>query len=1133
MKCFKYKKNNILALALSLLMVVSTVLVPYNRVVAEELPNDLQRALIPKPLTYEINDGKFTLNEDTVINVKGKTEDETNKLLTTGEFLADKLQTSTGFELSVVKNNDVVDNSIVLMTVDNDELEAEGYSLDVTTDGVKVVANQPAGVFNGVQTVRQLLPAAIEKQTLVSDVAWDMPCSSIVDKPEYDYRGSMLDVSRHFFTADEVKRHIDNLAQYKINKLHLHLTDDQGWRLEIKGSMYNEELSKLKTIGAQTSTSINGIKPGQYTQEEFKDIVEYASIRNIEIIPEFDMPGHSWAALVSLEFLNSTADGKPHSGTYDNTKPYEGTDVGFSTFECRNEKTYEFVEEVIKQVAEISPSKYIHIGGDEAHSTSNEDYTYFINRVSDIAKKYNKIPIGWQDYDKAVTDKAGTVTQFWSTGNKKMNAGVSYILSPADFAYLDMKYDNNCPYGLSWAGLNPIPDTYNWDPTNYGSKDYIVGIEAPLWAETLGTIDAVDYMAFPKMLSHAEIGWTPKVNRSWDEYKQRLTKHGERLANQGINFFKDEDIWQVPYEPLNTTWSMDEGVGTITKDSTGSHDGRIVGGVQWVDGVKGKGLKLDGNGYIDLGIKDLKGNWSAGMWVNRKANTSTNTVLLSGSEGEIKLEQWKNTYKVGITKFGVIDSTFDYSTPEGEWVYLTFVCDDTGTNLYANGEYKGRVSTKIAGPVTRIGANAKSGLDDSGNLFACIDEVSVFNRVLSADEIKDLAKLPDSVNKEELQALYDEYLTLNEADYTVASWQDFKVVMDEVKDILANAQVSQEEVDNAKVALQQAKDALVEKEVVVKDELQATVDKYAEYVEADYTPVTWVAFKDALEEANKVLADANATQQQVNDAKDALETAAGLLEKVVIDENTNKTLLEIAVSVADKITEKDLENVVPAVVREFKAALEEANKVLADANATQEQINHAFDRLSNVMRYLEFFKGDKKDLEAFYNQVKDLEEGKYIASTWPEFKEALSKAESVLGDENAMVDEIEKTHTNLIKAFLNLRLVPNKDALKDLIGEANSLNSANYTNASWNAMQDTLTKAKAVYENPEASQAEVDKAHDLLTKAIAGLVMKPNTPKPGDDTAIKTGDNNNMLELGTMLLLCGVATVLLKRRKDD
>ena len=254
------------------------------------------------------------------------------------------------------------------------------------------------------------------------------------------------------------------------------------------------------------------------------------------------MPSHAWAALVSLSFLNSTEDGRPPANGYDNTRPYEGWDVGFNSLECRNEKTYEFIDEVFRQVSEISPSKYIHIGGDEAHVTSHDDYVYFMNRVTEIAKKYGKTPIGWQNYDTAVEDPEGTVTQFWSTGNAKFEEGINYVVSPADHAYMDMKYDSDCPYGLEWATHNPVDDSYNWDPTDYGSKDQIVGVETCLFTETIATDEALDYMIYPRVLGHAEIGWTAKEDRSWDEYKTRLATHDARLELQGIGYKRDAMI---------------------------------------------------------------------------------------------------------------------------------------------------------------------------------------------------------------------------------------------------------------------------------------------------------------------------------------------------------------------------------------------------------------------------------------------------------------------------------------------------------------------------------------------------------------------------------------------------------------
>ena len=1001
--CNKKSLRVSMALALAAAMPLASVVSPLKTVNAAEEPVTLERQLIPLPVDYEVTQDKFTISEDTNIYVKGLDDEQTDELYeNVGEYLASKLRPSTGYELPVIKgDNEGTGNIAIVISDSESDLGEEGYKINTTVDGLTVTANQPAGAFRAVQTVRQLLPADIEKRELVEGVSWDIPCSNIDDKPEYEYRGSHLDVTRHFFSVEDVKRYIDNMAQYKMNKLHLHLSDDQGWRLEIKGSMYGEDLSKLNTIGAQTSTSINGIKAGQYTQEDYKELVAYAADRYVEIIPEFDMPGHSWAALVSLNFLNSTEDGKPHSGNYDNTKPYEGIDVGFSTFECHNEKTYEFIDEVFRQVSEISPSKYIHIGGDEAHSTSSEDYAYFMNRVTEIAQKYGKTPIGWQNYDGVVEDKEGTVTQFWSTGNAKLMDGIKYVVSPADYAYMDMKYDSDCPLGLQWAGYNSIEDTYSWDPTNYGDKENIVGIEACLWSETLANNDHLDYMAYPKILSHAEIGWTPKELRSWDTYKPRLIAHGERLENQGIKFNKDEDIWEVPYEPVNGIWNLDEGKGNTITDTEGKYTGTLQGEVSWIDGVKGSALDFNGNGYVDLNIKDLKGDWSIGMWVNRGEATGNNAALISGNEGEIKLEQYNNTKKVGITKFGETDATFNYTAPIDEWVHLAFVSDDNGTTLYVNGEYQDHLDLTIKGPVGRLGANAKAGLADSGNMVGSMDEVSIYNRALTADEVKELAKLP--------------------------------------------------EIDS------------------------------------------------------------------------------------------NKTALKIAIDLANGITDEDLKGVIPAVANEFKAARDEANAVYNDASATQEQVNNAFDRLASAMHMLDFKQGDKTALKAFIDKVSGLEADKYTTDTWAAFDKELDEANAVYNDENAMQEEVNNAYKELVTAFLNLRLIPDKSLLEDLINQAEGLNSTNYTKATFDGLTKALDEAKAVFDDPNATQEQVNNAKATLEKAIAGLQANSSTPSNVDSTAktpvnngdttasVKTGDSANIS--GMMLVLGGCATVALLTRK--
>ncbi|MGG7176802.1 beta-N-acetylhexosaminidase [Clostridium paraputrificum] len=493
-----------------------------NTVETEEI------ALIPKPLNYEVGEGEFILTEDTSIYVMGNSSEETEEVYKVAEFIRDKFRPSTGFELDIIKSDDVPPGNIYLTTLGGEENKGnEGYQIVTTEEGVKLVGNKAEGLFRAVQTLRQLLPSSIEKRTLVTDVEWKIPFSTIKDSPEYGYRGLMIDVARHFFTVDEIKRQIDFASQYKINKIHMHLSNDQGWRLEIK------KWPNLTIKGG--STEVGGGSGGYYTQEDFKELVRYASERYIEVIPEFDMPGHTNAALASYGFLNENGR---------ESALYMGIDIGFSTLMCRDEKTYEFIEDIIKEVVEISPSQYIHIGGDEANSTEKSDYDYFIGRVTKLVEKYGKTPIGWDPAGTVPEISENFILQNWSDSNKWTNQkNLKKIISIAGKTYLDMKYKEGSDYGLVWAGFNPIEDAYKWDPTDYAPKDEVIGIEAPLWSETIINSKAMDYMIYPRLLGHAEIGWSTKESRIWEDYRNRLKFHAMRMKNQGIEYYSDPEIY--------------------------------------------------------------------------------------------------------------------------------------------------------------------------------------------------------------------------------------------------------------------------------------------------------------------------------------------------------------------------------------------------------------------------------------------------------------------------------------------------------------------------------------------------------------------------------------------------------------
>lgn len=1131
----KYAK---VALAAVLTVAVAGTSVPFTAldVKAEDASAAQSNTIIPKPLEYNADEsgGEFVLEADSEIYISGDAEVE--KI---GTYLQEEFGKSTGYELPVMTGEGASAEDILLAADGDEALGEEGYTITVGESGIKVSGYDAHGIFNGVQTLRQLFPADIENTTVVSGVEWAAPYCDIYDKPEYSYRGAMIDSARHFFSVESVKRQIDHMAKYKINKLHLRLADDQGWRLEIKGETETgESYDKLRTIGASTSCSTNGYRPGQYTQEEFRELAEYAADHYVEIIPEFDMPGHSWAALVSLEYLNSTEDGKPHSGNYDNTKPYDGWDVGFSTLECRNENTYKFIEEVIKQAAPLYPSKYIHIGGDEAHSTSTEDYTYFMNRVTEIAQKYGKTPIGWQNYDSVVestvADKDNTVTQYWLTDGAKYKDGVKYVVSPANYAYMDMIYDSSCPYGLQWAGPNPIDDAYNWDPTNYlpegGSKDQIVGIEAPLFGETLATDEALDYMIYPRLMGHAEIGWTPKENRDWNEYKTRMIAHGERLRNQGIGFFEDENYWEKPVIPLSTAWSMDEGEGTQIVDAGREYTGTISGDVQWIEGQYGTALDFN-SGYVDLNIQGMGQRWTVAAWVNREDNPATNSSLICGSEGEIKLEQYNGTNKVGLTQFGVVDETFEYEAPVGEWVHLAFVSDGSSTSLYVNGVLTDTIDLVISAPVTRVGANTGGDLADAGNLKGSVDELKIVNRALSADEVAalvDEGSVP--LDTSLLETAVDTASKISLDSYVTAGKDVFESAKAAAEALLAEGADTQaeinracEELDNARLALKLKADKsqlaiqIQNAETALNTEGQYTEESLAN-LQAVYDRYISVWENDELSTDD---------QDLVTEAKEALEAAlAALVEAGEEPEEVSKALLERFLNTAREHVENgDVDSCVESVRKLFEEAIAEGEAVMADADATREEVVNASRKLMLAINALDMKAADKTDLEMAVELGDMIDLSKYVEAGQQEFQDALALAKEVLADGDTMQPGADEAWNALVDAIAGLRLKADKSTLEDLLNEAAGLDLSQYTEESAAVFRAAYASAQAVFADEtlsEDDQQKVDDAAAALKEAKAGLVASAggsednnNTGNGGsstgsdDSNADDTGNNGN------------------------
>lgn len=484
-------------------------------------PEDHQ--LIPAPVMMTQGSATFEITQETTIY----TDEGDEELSAVAAYLAAVLRPATGFELPLqaVKGKAPKKGIYLKRSQDTKIQQQEGYTLNINKKLLTLEAIQPEGVFRGIQTLRQLLPEVIAYKT-PQTASWNIPVGTVEDYPQYGYRGAMLDVSRHFFGVEAIKRVIDLIAAYKMNTLHLHLSDDQGWRIEIKS------WPKLTTYGG--STEVGGGEGGYYTQEDYKEIVAYAQSRYITIIPEIDMPGHTNAALASYPELNCD-DKAPEL--------YTGTEVGFSSLCVQKEITYQFIDDVIAELAAITPGPYLHIGGDESHATDKEDYVFFINKVQDIVKKHGKAMIGWDEVQHAKLSPE-SVAQFWASDENALGAvkqNVKLIMSPARKAYLDMKYDSISPLGLHWAGYIEVDDGYNWDPATLVkgiSKTNILGVESPLWTETIETMDDIEYMVFPRLPGYAEIGWSQDSLRSWASYKNRLGAHYKRFKAMEINFYE-------------------------------------------------------------------------------------------------------------------------------------------------------------------------------------------------------------------------------------------------------------------------------------------------------------------------------------------------------------------------------------------------------------------------------------------------------------------------------------------------------------------------------------------------------------------------------------------------------------------
>ena len=491
--------------------------------------------LIPLPSTVELSaTDAFAVTPSTTIRVTAGGED----LLRVGRYLSDLIGIAAGAEPPRVERGAASGTgTIELSTGDVAEAGDEAYELTIAAERVTIKGRTAAGVFYGVQTFRQLLPPFVEYEAVREDKGRPVraPAGRIVDRPRFGWRGAMLDVARHYMTVDEVKRYIDLIALHKLNRLHLHLADDQGWRIEIAS------WPNLTKHGG--STEVGGGPGGFYSRQQYAEIVAYARDRFITIVPEIDMPGHTNALLASYAELNCKGVAP---------QLYTGIEVGFSALCVELEFTYKFLDDVIREIAAMTPGPYFHIGGDEVKTLTPAQYNGFIERVQKIVQSHGKQMIGWDEIAPAQLLPT-SIVQHWrpkTTPAAAVARGVKVIMSPADRAYLDMKYDPSTPIGLSWAAFIDVRDAYDWDPATIAAgvpESALLGVEAPLWTETIGNIRDAEYMAFPRLAAIAEVGWSRADRRKWDDFAIRLGAQAPRWSALGINFYRSPAIpWQAP-----------------------------------------------------------------------------------------------------------------------------------------------------------------------------------------------------------------------------------------------------------------------------------------------------------------------------------------------------------------------------------------------------------------------------------------------------------------------------------------------------------------------------------------------------------------------------------------------------------
>jgi len=538
-----------------------------------------QLSIIPEPVSVQQLSGTFVLKNNFSIGLSSPDKDSKR----VGDYLAKKIALATGYTFTTGKIEKSTSIRLRLFNSKkrNAELGTEGYLLNVTPDSVSIVANEPAGLFYGAQTFLQLLPKEIESKSVVNNISWSSPCVQVKDFPRFAWRGMMLDVSRHFFTKEQVKQFIGEMVRYKYNRLHWHLTDDEGWRVEIKS------LPKLTQVGAWRAERVGpwhemsaptADEPrttgGFYTQDDIREVVQYAKDNFVEVLPEIDMPGHSLAFIASYPDISGTP------GKYEVNSGERIIDWSLpghpalidNTISPANEKTYEYIDKVFTEVAQLFPLEYIHMGGDECSKNfwekseaiaqlmkkenlkdMNEVQSYFVKRVEKIIQSKGKKMVGWDEILEGGLTANATVMSWRGTkgGIEAAKLGHSVIMTPNTYAYIDLYQGEPIVEPPTYSMLR-LNQSYKFEPVPEGVEPkLILGGQANLWSERLINWRSVQYMTYPRSFAIIESLWSPKENKNWNSFVKKVEKHFERFDAAEMKY--STAIYDCIFKPTKDT----------------------------------------------------------------------------------------------------------------------------------------------------------------------------------------------------------------------------------------------------------------------------------------------------------------------------------------------------------------------------------------------------------------------------------------------------------------------------------------------------------------------------------------------------------------------------------------------------